>query len=724
MLVNDFPLLLKRARRNRGWTQEQLAKELGVTRITVSRWEQGETVPPSFYWSRLSAFLQVPIEGFLVELPESLLGRVVASQSLPNGRDDEQSSISQVPNHQELIVPILSQTYPFSLWEQEHFQLDLEQQRLEIQEKRLDLQQKWQHAVCERIAIVLDLLHVSQDQTIRKEVTGKVLSSLEALRMPYDEELPLPTFNMIKEAFDVLNKKEGAVPNERTFPSHQIRESASPVETLVEDKTLGGDRSSALDFERYRYPQTMRTSVSSLRGQLNPYLNKTMIRNLDMFFGRTDLLRRLYESVFSRQSVSIVGSRGIGKSSLLWYSGLPEVQAHFPFDLSHFIFVFLGRFCENGEDFFNYVSEALLQQGRKAHLSFRIESSVLGGEKFSHLLGQIADQGYFPVLLLDAFDKVTRNEHFEPEFFEFLRSHASLGLVSYITATLVPLSEVCHRGIASSPFFNIFHTHKLEALRPEEAWELINLPVKRAGLPLSEEESSMVLRLAGRHPFFIQRVCSLLYNHKRGHGNAQMDERSLKIQAWEELSPLFKDIWAELSEGQRTLLIDEARQKDRQQRALPELSESALFRHFVRETCRVKLFHLTIEDLEKALELFNNLTELGKTDLGVMEVVTHRLQQTLTPSPRDKGKIIREVFYEAFESLRGPEPRSDEAPEWIPYNILYYRYFQGRNRLKNEQISARLCLSVRAYYRERDKAIELLREALLNIEEKVSDREP
>ena len=51
----------------------------------------------------------------------------------------------------------------------------------------------------------------------------------------------------------------------------------------------------------------------------NPYLNRTMIRDVKDFFGRKREVARIYSRISTThpQSVSIVGTRRIGKSSLL-----------------------------------------------------------------------------------------------------------------------------------------------------------------------------------------------------------------------------------------------------------------------------------------------------------------------------------------------------------------------------------------------------------------------
>jgi len=440
-----------------------------------------------------------------------------------------------------------------------------------------------------------------------------------------------------------------------------------------------------------------------------------MIQDPEMFFGRTDLLRRVYETVAHRQCASIVGLRGVGKSSFLWYASLPEVQARFPSDLSRHIFVLLdlrGYLRKTCEDFFHKVSKAIIAGGKKQGLT--LQSDGKGEDEFSSILDQIKEQDFFPVLLLDAFDKVTLNEHFDPEFFEFLRAHASMGLVAYITATIAPLYEVCHRGIAGSPFFNIFYTYYMEALTPEEARELITTPAERAGMPFSNSEITSILKLAGRHSFFIQRVCHLLYQEKLQQDTDEIDVQHLKIQAYKELSPVFKDIWEQLSETDQRRFLDEMQRRGNQQRDLPELSQSELFRQFVRKSYQGNLFQLCFEDLEEALEKIRDVKALGDTNLHQMQIVSQRLGNNVLPSATEKGMAVRDVLREAFERLQANSIRADAAPEWLFYNILYYRYF--KYHLTNDNIAKRIGFSVRQYYRERDKAIEVLLNVLLDLE--------
>ena len=449
----------------------------------------------------------------------------------------------------------------------------------------------------------------------------------------------------------------------------------------------------------------------------NPYYDLAGVRDPEhRFYGYVHLLQRLFSAIMNHQSISLVGSVHIGKSSVLQCLLQPEIQERFESDLSHHLLVLIDLrqyLQKTSNDFFEAVSTEIITQSRE-----RIElvSSARSGEDgFSSILDQIKEQGFHLVLLMDAFDNITRNKRFEPEFFSFLRAQATMGKVSYVTASLAPLYEACHHAIADSPFFNIFATYELGPLTWEEARALATIPAQQAGIPFSESETDWILVLAGRHPFFIQRVCHFLFEEKTHCSTREVDQQRVKNQAYRDLRPHFLAIWEHLQEPQQELLKNEGRLAGNHQREhLPELSESTLFRRFVRETCQLRLFRMTQVDLENILDNLDNIRVLGESELKHLKLVSLRMKNRTVPSSFERGIAVREVLNEAFERLQGPGIRRDESPEWLSYNILYYRYF--KQHLKHNQIAARLLISPRQYYRARNKAIEVLLDTLMEME--------
>ena len=56
---------IKTIRKNRGFTQVELAARLHVTRQTISKWEKGYSVPDAALLSRMAEVLEVPVTELL-----------------------------------------------------------------------------------------------------------------------------------------------------------------------------------------------------------------------------------------------------------------------------------------------------------------------------------------------------------------------------------------------------------------------------------------------------------------------------------------------------------------------------------------------------------------------------------------------------------------------------------------------------------------------------------
>jgi hypothetical protein len=259
-------------------------------------------------------------------------------------------------------------------------------------------------------------------------------------------------------------------------------------------------------------------------------------------------------------------------------------------------------------------------------------------------------------------------------------------------------------------------------LTREEAYELILVPAAKAGVTFTEEETEWVLRLAGRHPFFIQRVCHYLFEEKCVQNGQGINRNRIKVQAYNELQHHFEASWERLKETEQELLRNEAQRKGERERTLPELSESSLFRKFVRDKCHLLLFRMSLDNVEHVLDNIDDLKALGESDLKHLKTVAQHLKNNGLSSPIERGAAVRGVLNDAFERLHGDGLRNDTAPGWELYNILHYRYF--KRHLKNDQITARLGLSsIRKFYRKRQDAIEALFNILIEMEMSVGGNE-
>jgi tRNA A-37 threonylcarbamoyl transferase component Bud32 len=279
----------------------------------------------------------------------------------------------------------------------------------------------------------------------------------------------------------------------------------------------------------------------------NPYMNRVMIRDPAEFVGRKVEIEKVFSRIGAArpQSVSIVGERRIGKSSLLYHLSRPEVYAKNLTDPSRYVFVLVdlhGLGDLNVSEFF----DLLLDEISAAAGISRPQGISSGYFAMKQFLPELHRNGRKLVLLWDEFDSVTRNRKFGEEFFSFFRSMANRYDIAYVTTAVRELQEICHtESVAVSPFFNIFTNLYLRTFSPEEARELICGPSGRSEIPLDEHEPAL-LDVAGYFPFFLQLACCSLFDQLAEDGQKERAVERARLQFAEEARPHVLYLWHHL----------------------------------------------------------------------------------------------------------------------------------------------------------------------------------
>jgi serine/threonine protein kinase len=289
----------------------------------------------------------------------------------------------------------------------------------------------------------------------------------------------------------------------------------------------------------------------------NPYLNRVMIRHPDDFYGRKNEVQRIYSRIASAarpQSISVVGERRIGKSSLLHYLYHPQTRQKHLSNPQSCVFAFLD-FQEEPlgslEELFNGIYDAIRQE----YLGKFQTALSPDYQGFRSLVRSLDTQGIRLIILFDEFERVTSNPLFDPEFFAFFRSMANKYNVAYVATTAKELQSLCHsKEIATSPFFNIFSNLNLGAFKPEEAQELICEPSAQAGYPLAPFAAE-ILNLAGLFPFYLQMACAVFFELVKKDGQRDVAMlREAKRQFLEEAGVHFKNTWEKFSPMEQKLI--------------------------------------------------------------------------------------------------------------------------------------------------------------------------
>lgn len=298
-----------------------------------------------------------------------------------------------------------------------------------------------------------------------------------------------------------------------------------------------------------------RRADSGMGAAYNPYLNRVMIIDPGDFFGRTREVRKIYSRLDAPQpqSISVVGDRRIGKSSLLGYI-FNEVNRNLHMrhaDSSVFVFM-------------DFQSDVAFEEGRFLGLLMeglpasckprRARENAFTFADLENAVANLNGQGKRLIVLMDEFERITNNECFAQSFFSFLRSLANRYKVAYVTASYADLQTLCYtREIADSPFFNIFSNLPLGPLLPEEAAELVRSPSAREGVPLGAHAERLIT-YAGLRPMHLQIACSCLFEIASGCGGKEPDWEAFARAFREEIRPHYNFVWNRLSDQERANL--------------------------------------------------------------------------------------------------------------------------------------------------------------------------
>lgn len=239
----------------------------------------------------------------------------------------------------------------------------------------------------------------------------------------------------------------------------------------------------------------------------NPFYHRGAIRQADDFYGRSATINQILGLLQNGQSVSLIGPRRIGKSSLLLHLCRPEIRAPLNLDPPQALFVLLD--CQElggspPEEVYEILLDSLLDAAQAANIAIRGDTQQATYRALDRVLQQITNRGTAVVVLLDEFELLAANSHLTPYFFARLRGLTTKYGLAYLTATQRPLFAVtAEEEILSSPFFNIFVTLPLGLFTIDEARGLLQARLHETPVQFSDELIDHILFLVGPHPFFL-----------------------------------------------------------------------------------------------------------------------------------------------------------------------------------------------------------------------------
>jgi tRNA A-37 threonylcarbamoyl transferase component Bud32 len=299
--------------------------------------------------------------------------------------------------------------------------------------------------------------------------------------------------------------------------------------------------------------------MSAMTESANPYLSRGPVRSEKMFFGRAQELREIANFLKGNQSVSIVGPRKIGKTSLLYHLLRPHVYEGLGMAGATLI-------CYLDCEVFSGDSAAEVFRQFAAELRAEVEARGLPEEQalesacrepsrlaFEAAVRALNRRGLPVVLILDEFERLSADPNLDVHFFNALRSIAGRFELVFLTASASPLIELTYSGksqeILSSPFFNIFAPIFLGLLPEADARDLIVRPAERAGKPFPLEIQNFLYEYAGGHPLVLQVACFHAFT-------LSVFRDEIEKRTAQEMRAHFEYTWRNLPEEQRRILAD------------------------------------------------------------------------------------------------------------------------------------------------------------------------
>jgi tRNA A-37 threonylcarbamoyl transferase component Bud32 len=290
----------------------------------------------------------------------------------------------------------------------------------------------------------------------------------------------------------------------------------------------------------------------------NPYVFRGPVHDPAMFFGRTHELNEIAAFLRGNQSISIVGPRKVGKTSLLFHLMRPETQAELGLgEDTLFAYLDCEVLGEGGHEdilaqFAAEIAAALDERGLPPEPALERAVDKPSRLSFEGAVRKLNQRGLRVVLILDEFERLSTNESLDVNFFNALRSAAGRYQLAFVTASARPLIQLTYSGrsqdILSSPFFNIFALMLLGLLPEDEARQVIRGPSEGR---FSAALEDFIIELVGGHPLGLQIACFHAFDAS-DETQASLDK--IERETVQELSPHFQYYWHNLTpDEQRTL---------------------------------------------------------------------------------------------------------------------------------------------------------------------------
>jgi len=408
----------------------------------------------------------------------------------------------------------------------------------------------------------------------------------------------------------------------------------------------------------------------------NPFFYPGPIRDPVYFYNRQKETKQILERLSKGQSISMIGPRKIGKTSLLFHICRPEVAQQRGLDPARHLIVYFN--CEGLEsiklnEFYTLVLEEIARRAAYQGDHLYSPERPISFLEFEGALRKMSEQELKLILLLDEFELLAGNRNLGAELLSGLRALATKFDTAYVTVSRRPLAGFTKDH---SHFFNIFFPVKLGLFDEAGSRGLIEGSMSRVEDAFTPEIIKSILELGGGHPFFLQVVgywALKLQATKQGALESE-DLRILAQTVRGQVESHFEYYWEHLAPKEQYVLaaLPFTQGEERYREQLEALASlclivkendqykyfSPLFRYFVR--------HQKVEDLLQAGPFLLDLSHQRVLAAGKPLHLSGRLFDLLSYLMKRRGQVVsseeldREVLRTSSEEQNEYDYLSDE----------------------------------------------------------------
>lgn len=402
----------------------------------------------------------------------------------------------------------------------------------------------------------------------------------------------------------------------------------------------------------------------------NPFQYGKPVRDPRDFFGSKREIKSIYQQIIALNSISLIGERKIGKTSLLLHLVHPKTLAKYKIPENFLMFYIdisscsFSRSSDVFRRFLECISEKITDKV-KGEIYNLLKKNHLHFQQFEDVIAKINDNNQKIVFLLDEFESISMVK--QGDIFSKLRYLAQMYDVVFVISTVSDLRYLFREErFMTSPFFNIFTKYQLHGLDERASREFIIVNFERIGQKINPMIVDSIIGFSGTNPFFLKLTC-YFYLEAITNGKKNFDD-DLKSSIQSKLEPYHRYNWEHLPRDEQAALLEIIRNRSTNDPfAGPSLERKGYIAKLKDES------HIISESFHDYLKVVLDSRSSALTDFKV-QIVEIDIQQNLI-------KRDREALREAVTRMERQKLFSNELSAPV-FDIVGYFELEMRKYIK------------------------------------------